>query len=443
VDIEKYLKKFSEYLDKKEIEESSDILQQLQQQLQKAIETRKQQEQQEKALFNEQGTLKNKIEVAQDSLRSADDIAQEYNQDEMQRHQKLLNDWRNKTLGEVIFNLRNLDKNQRQIRDAMKIAIDNNTKRRETLTQSIIRNMTDYKRNYPADTSEVDAHLEAGHEYAQMLQVLQSEDLPRHEATFKKMLNEQTIQGVVMFQSQLEKERRKIEDKITAINQSLHQIEYNTGSYIKLLADLALDVDVRDFRSELKSILENALDSEDMYTEERFLKVKSIMERFRGREGQVEQDRRWMNKVTDVRNWYNFSASERWRESDEEKEYYSDSAGKSGGQKEKLAYTILASALAYQFGLEWGDNRSRSFRFVAIDEAFGKGSDESTRYALELFKKLNLQLLIVTPLQKIHVIEDYISAVHFVHNSEGKYSMLRNLSIEEYQEEKARANVVL
>ena len=429
--------------EKKEIEESSDILQQLQQQLQKAIETRKQQEQQEKALFNEQGTLKNKIEVAQDSLKSADDIAQEYNQDEMQQHQKLLSDWRNKTLGEAIFNLRNLDKNQRQIRDAMKIAIDNNTKRRETLTQSIIRNMTDYKRNYPADTSEVDAHLEAGHEYAQMLQVLQSEDLPRHEATFKKMLNEQTIQGVVMFQSQLEKERRKIEDKITAINQSLHQIEYNTGSYIKLLADLALDVDVRDFRSELKSILENALDSEDMYTEERFLKVKSIMERFRGREGQVEQDRRWMNKVTDVRNWYNFSASERWRESDEEKEYYSDSAGKSGGQKEKLAYTILASALAYQFGLEWGDNRSRSFRFVAIDEAFGKGSDESTRYALELFKKLNLQLLIVTPLQKIHVIEDYISAVHFVHNSEGKYSMLRNLSIEEYQEEKARANVVL
>lgn len=429
--------------EKKEIEESSDILQQLQQQLQKTIESRKQQEQQEKQLFNEQGTLKNKIEVAQESLKNANEIAQEYTQEEMQVHQKILEDWRKKTLGELVFNLRNLDKNQRQIREAMKMAIDNNSKKRETLTQSIIRNMTDYKRNYPAETSEVDAHLEAGHEYVQMLQVLQSEDLPRHEATFKKMLNEQTIQGVVMFQSQLEKERRKIEDKITAINQSLHQIEYNTGSYIKLLADLAQDVDVRDFRSELKSILENSLDSEDMYTEERFLKVKSIMERFRGREGQVEQDRRWMNKVTDVRNWYNFSASERWRENNEEKEYYSDSAGKSGGQKEKLAYTILASALAYQFGLEWGNNRSRSFRFVAIDEAFGKGSDESTRYALELFKKLNLQLLIVTPLQKIHVIEDYISAVHFVHNREGKYSMLRNLSIEEYQQEKTKANTVL
>ena len=32
---------------------------------------------------------------------------------------------------------------------------------------------------------------------------------------------------------------------------------------------------------------------------------------------------------------------------------------------------------------------------MVIDEAFGRGSDQSTRYALELFEKLGLQLLIV------------------------------------------------
>ena len=142
--------------------------------------------------------------------------------------------------------------------------------------------------------------------------------------------------------------------------------------------------------------------------------------------------------MTDVRNWYVFSAIERYREDDSEKEYYAGSAGKSGGQKEKLAYTILASALAYQFGLEWGAVKSRSFRFVVIDEAFGRGSDESTRYGLELFKRLNLQLLIVTPLQKIHVIEDYIRSVHFIHNPDGRNSQIRNLTITEYREEKKR-----
>jgi hypothetical protein len=51
---------------------------------------------------------------------------------------------------------------------------------------------------------------------------------------------------------------------------------------------------------------------------------------------------------------------------------------------------------------------------VVIDEAFGRGSDESARYGLELFQKMNLQLLIVTPLQKIHIIEPHVSAVGFV-----------------------------
>ena len=86
-----------------------------------------------------------------------------------------------------------------------------------------------------------------------------------------------------------------------------------------------------------------------------------------------------------MRNWFLFTASERFREDDAEYERYADSAGKSGGQKEKLAYTILAASLAYQFKLEWGAAKSRTFRFAVIDEAFGRGSDESTRFALELF----------------------------------------------------------
>ena len=139
-----------------------------------------------------------------------------------------------------------------------------------------------------------------------------------------------------------------------------------------------------------------------------------------------------------MRNWFVFAASERWREDDSEHEHYSDSGGKSGGQKEKLAYTILAASLAYQFGLEWGAVRSRTFRFVVIDEAFGRGSDESAQYGLRLFAQLNLQLLIVTPLQKIHIIEPFVSSVGFVHNEEGRDSKLRNLSIEEYRAEKAR-----
>jgi uncharacterized protein YPO0396 len=74
---------------------------------------------------------------------------------------------------------------------------------------------------------------------------------------------------------------------------------------------------------------------------------------------------------------------------------------------------------------EWGAVRSRSFRFVVIDEAFGRGSDESAQYGLRLFAQLNLQLLIVTPLQKIHIIEPFVASVGFVHNEEGRSSKRR------------------
>jgi uncharacterized protein YPO0396 len=273
-----------------------------------------------------------------------------------------------------------------------------------------------------------------------MLETLLRDDLPRFERQFKELLNENTIREVANFQSQLLRENRVIRERIDLINRSLKEIEFNPGRYIRLEAAPSVDVEVRDFQQDLRACTEGTLvgAGDELYSESKFLQVKKIIERFRGREGTADLDRRWTEKVTDVRNWFAFSASERWLEGDAEQEHYSDSGGKSGGQKEKLAYTVLAASLAYQFGLAWGETRSRSFRFVVIDEAFGRGSDESATYGLKLFQKLNLQLLVVTPLQKIHVIEPFVAHVGFVSNTDGQCSKLRNLTIEQYRAEKAR-----
>ena len=149
---------------------------------------------------------------------------------------------------------------------------------------------------------------------------------------------------VANFQSQLA-ERETIKERITRINESLTQIDYNAGRYIVLEAVSTPDADIRDFQSELRSCTEGTLTGSDdtQYSEGKFLQVKQIIERFRGREGLGEQDRRWSTKVTDVRNWFVFAASERWREDDTEHEHYSDSGGKSGGQKESSASPLLRS----------------------------------------------------------------------------------------------------
>ena len=350
-------------------------------------------------------------------------------------------------LGEQALTVESCDNRERELRDALQKAIDADDGRLKRLRDKIIDAMRRFSTQYPLETQEVDVAVEAAGDYRTLLDKLAVDDLPRFESRFKDLLNENTIREVAHFHSQLNRERETIKERIARINQSLTQIDYNAGRYIVLEAQLATDAEVRDFQSELRACLEGSLsganthgDDESQYSEAKFLQVKHIIERLRGREGQGEQDRRWSSKVTDVRNWFVFAASERWREDDREHEHYSDSGGKSGGQKEKLAYTILAASLAYQFGLAWGETRSRSFRFVVIDEAFGRGSDESAQYGLKLFQQLNLQLLIVTPLQKIHIIEPYVSSVGFVHNEEGRDSKLRNLSIEEYRAEKSRVD---
>ena len=348
---------------------------------------------------------------------------------------------RGPALGEHVLSVESCDTRERELRDWLQGQIDNEDLKIKRLRDRIIQTMVAYREAFKLETAEVDASIEAVFEYRRMLDALAADDLPRFEARFKALLNENTIREVANFQSQLARERETIRERIARINESLTQIDYNAGRYIVLEAQLTPDADIRDFQTELRACTEGALTGSDdtQYAEAKFLQVRQIIERFRGREGQAEHDRRWSAKVTDVRNWFVFAASERWREDDSEHEHYSDSGGKSGGQKEKLAYTILAASLAYQFGLEWGAVRSRSFRFVVIDEAFGRGSDESAQYGLRLFEQLNLQLLIVTPLQKIHIIEPYVASVGFVHNEEGRSSRLRNLSIAQYRDEKSRA----
>jgi len=307
------------------------------------------------------------------------------------------------------------------------------------LSNKIVAAMGEFRRQYPVETTELDDSLDSADGYRELHGRLTGDDLPRFRQQFKTYLNQNTIRDIAGFQSQLNKQAELIRERIATINSSLVGVDYNPGRYIRLEPLPSPHGDIRDFRGDLRACTDDAVSGEDSdhYSEQKFLQVSQIIERFRGREGMSEADRRWTKFVTDVRNWYTFAASERYREDDEEYEHYADSGGKSGGQKEKLAYTILAASLAYQFKLEWGAAKSRTFRFAVIDEAFGRGSDESTRFALELFGRLGLQLLIVTPLQKIHVIEPYVSAVGFVDNPRSNDSRLQTLTIEEYQARRA------
>ncbi len=427
--------------EQQELAASSDLLRTLQEQLRVLGDEQAALDAQHATAAALLATLVEKLRTAREQFAEADALAAGVD-DTVRARFPALTLLREQALGEHTLTVESCDNREREMRDFIQARVDAESKKIERLRDAIISAMQDYVRTWPLDAREVDVSIDAAAEFRRILHVLEADDLPRFADKFKDLLNENTIREIAGFQSQLKRERETIRERVDTINASLHAIDYNPNRYIALEAEPSLDADLRDFQQDLRSCTEGSLtgSSDEEYTEAKFLQVRRIIERFRGREGSAEMDRRWTRKVTDVRNWFVFSASERWREDDSEHEHYTDAGGKSGGQKEKLAYTVLAASLAYQFGLKWGAVRSRSFRFVVIDEAFGRGSDESARYGLELFRRMNLQLLIVTPLQKIHIIEPYVAGLGFVHSEEGRQSMLRYLSIEEYRAERgARA----
>jgi uncharacterized protein YPO0396 len=331
-------------------------------------------------------------------------------------------------LRKYLMTLESIDRDEQDFVSFLQDRLRQQEGQQGTSKQALMMRMQNFKNAFPETVSELDTSLESLDEYLNLKAKIDRDDLPRHEQSFKQLMNDKVIIAISMFKSNLEKQEEDIRQKIDELNQSLAQISYTESTYIKLCCDANRNPEIRDFREDLKICLGDVARQTPEDNEERFKNIQTrLIEKFKSEE-------RWTTLVTDVRNWLEFLVSERYREDDTEKEHHTDSSGKSGGQKVKLAYTILASAIAYQFGLNQDNIKQKSFRFVVIDEAFSKSDDTNARYAMELFKNLNLQLLVVTPKDKINVIENYISGLYYISNTpEGDYSSIASISIEQYQ----------
>ncbi len=284
-----------------------------------------------------------------------------------------------------------------------------------------------FRREYPDEGASLTADITSLAAFEAIHERLATDDLPKYEERFKHMLDRTVTRGVMAFYSSLTEQEREIDRSIGELNDSLAQVDYGSGSIIRLLAERSPDVEINDFQRELKACIPDAGDDSPEELERAYTRIKDLIERF-------DNDPNWMKRVIDVRRWRVFGAEQIDTEG-QQVDYYSDSSGKSGGQKAKLAYTILASAIAYQYGLQDTATGDRSFRLVVIDEAFSKLDDDNARFAMKLFDQLGLQLLVVTPMQQLHIIEDFVHAYHVVVNNDtGSYSRLFNLTQAEYRE---------
>lgn len=317
---------------------------------------------------------------------------------------------------------------EQPFRDARRADADRRRGEVEPLKDELCSLMSRFLREFREERADLDARIEYLDGFCDAFEQIRRDDLPRHEQRFKERLNENVLREVGFLHGAFRTECGEISSKIDLLNACLRQLEYRPGTYMRLEPRPVRDVEVNGFQAALKECLSNTFEGSAAADEARYLRIAKLLERLRDEE-------RWRHKVTDVRRWFDFAARELELGTGRERAYYEDSTGQSGGEKAKLAFTILVAAIAYQYDIDPNRPASDRFHFVVVDEMFSKVDDRYSEYALELFKKFGLQLLIVAPLDaKARVTEPYVGCyLHVSKDARTNHSEVVAMTAQEFE----------
>lgn len=295
--------------------------------------------------------------------------------------------------------------------------------------------MADFLRDYPEHSADLRAEAAFAADFTSLRVRIDQEQLPQHRQRFEKFLGENLVGDTAMFHSKLLDHEKCLRTRVELVNSALRKIPFTDATHVQIVVRAARGDEIPRFRAELKECLSGGLNPTAEDRLRIFTRIRELMTKF-------ERDDVWTRLVTDARNWLEFNLREIADADGREVNFYAASSGKSGGQKARLAFTVLASAIAAQYGLIGADTGADTFRLVVIDEAFARTDEANSQRALELFKSLGLQLIIVNPFDaKGRIVEDYVDSFHLAVNPNGNNSKLRRAARAEYEAARASADV--
>lgn len=290
--------------------------------------------------------------------------------------------------------------------------------------------------NWSGDVMNITPDLTSLDDIEELYKTIQTQRLVEHKKRFREYMDKSMLDALTSYRTWLESELDKIKDMIDELNIPLRKITFNRNpdTYLQLeYRPVRGENEINIFRGQLSAAIPDTLDfamqQDDGYREQVFQKMKDLIT-------ELQKEETWRRKVTDVRNWLTFGAREYSITENKAGQYHDNTASYSGGQKAQFTYAILGAAIAYQFGIFQQGRQHKSLRFITVDEAFSKLDPEKSRFLMEFCEQLNLQILVVTPLDKINIAEPYIHAVHFVEIKNKMNSVLYNLTMEQYYEKK-------
>jgi uncharacterized protein YPO0396 len=286
--------------------------------------------------------------------------------------------------------------------------------------KAIETRFADFKRQWPMDASDMDTSLACASDYFAKLTRLETDGLPAYEQKFFELLQNQSHQNLAALSTYLNDARKAILERMELVNESLSQAPFdqnaNQRTYLRIDASDRQLAEVREFKQEIQQALSHAWSEDRNFAETRFRALRRLVDRLASQE---TEQRRWRESVLDVRLHVEFIGRE-IDESGVEVFIHRSGAGKSGGQRQKLATTCLAAALRYQLG--GNEHGVPMYAPVVLDEAFDKADNEFTALAMNIFANFGFQMIVATPLKSVMTLEPFIGGACFVDISERRAS---------------------
>ncbi|XRD86275.1 ATP-binding protein [Dyella acidisoli] len=326
--------------------------------------------------------------------------------------------------------LDNLDRQINQVKDGLNLALTDHATQDNALVQAIEECFRTFCRKWPQDSADFTPHMDSVEGFLSRLRRLELDGLPKHEARFFELLQSQSKQNLLVLQKHMTEARKSIGQRMDEVNESLERVPFNRGTLLQIdLTDRNLP-EVREFQQQLREVLSHHQTEDRERAEAQFAVLRQLVTKLAADD---PEHRRWREQVLDVRQHVEFVGVEKDANTKDTVEVYRSGAGKSGGQRQKLATTCLAAALRYQLGGD--DGHLPRYAPVVLDEAFDKADNEFTALAMNIFENFGFQMVVATPLKSVMTLEPFIGGACFVDIS-GRHDS--GVLLIEYDEQKKR-----
>lgn len=263
-----------------------------------------------------------------------------------------------------------------------------------------------------SDAEGLDAALPSADDFFTKLARLETDGLPAHEQRFFDLLRNQSHQNLAALSTYLSDARKAILARMELVNESLRQVPFNRNeertTFLQIQPKDRQLPEVRQFKQDILDALSHAWHDDPQAAEARFMELRRLVGRLSSQDADL---RRWRESVLDVRLHVEFIGRE-YDDQGVEHDVLESGAGKSGGQRQKLATTVLAAALRYQLG--GSDTGAPVYAPVVLDEAFDKADNEFTALAMNIFANFGFQMIVATPLKSVMTLEPFIGGACFV-----------------------------